>query len=188
MNSRLLLAGAVCAVPGPFTAISTPPSPLSPPHPLGTIKRWGHRRGLMTHGSKSHREHGSTGPGSTPGRTFPGLKNSGQMGNVRRKVRALKVSLFSLYEVFFRLYSSKRCWGLGTPSEAWEEGQGKRGGLVGNVRRQVRAFKVSFTTGVNPYWVKGCQGRGGGAGGLDRSATSGGRSTHSRLGCNHSSS
>lgn len=57
----------------------------------GTIKRWGHRRGLMTHGSKSHREHGSTGPGTTPGRTFPGLKMAGQMGNVRRKVRAAKV-------------------------------------------------------------------------------------------------
>jgi large subunit ribosomal protein L3 len=45
----------------------------------------------MTHGSKSHREHGSTGPGSTPGRTFPGLKSAGHMGNVRRKVRALEV-------------------------------------------------------------------------------------------------
>lgn len=57
----------------------------------GTIKRWGHRRGLMTHGSKSHREHGSTGPGTTPGRTFPGLKMAGQMGNVRRKVRSATV-------------------------------------------------------------------------------------------------
>lgn len=57
----------------------------------GTIKRWGHRRGLMTHGSKSHREHGSTGPGSTPGRTFPGLKSAGHMGNVRRKARSMQV-------------------------------------------------------------------------------------------------
>ena len=45
----------------------------------------------MTHGSKSHREHGSTGPGSTPGRTFPGLKSAGHLGNVRRKVRSLQV-------------------------------------------------------------------------------------------------
>jgi large subunit ribosomal protein L3 len=45
----------------------------------------------MTHGSKSHREHGSTGPGTTPGRTFPGLKSAGHMGNVRRKVRSVKV-------------------------------------------------------------------------------------------------
>jgi hypothetical protein len=49
------------------------------------------KRGAMTHGSKSHREHGSTGPGTTPGRNFPGLKMSGHMGNVRRKVRSLQV-------------------------------------------------------------------------------------------------
>lgn len=42
----------------------------------------------MTHGSKSKREHGSTGPGSSPGRVFPGLKAAGQMGNVRRKLKA----------------------------------------------------------------------------------------------------
>lgn len=45
----------------------------------------------MTHGSKSHREHGTTGPGTTPGRTFPGLKMAGRMGNVRRKCRSLQV-------------------------------------------------------------------------------------------------
>jgi hypothetical protein len=49
------------------------------------------KRGAMTHGSKSHREHGSTGPGTTPGRNFPGLHMAGQMGNVRRKVRSLQV-------------------------------------------------------------------------------------------------
>jgi large subunit ribosomal protein L3 len=45
----------------------------------------------MTHGSKSHREHGTTGPGTTPGRTFPGLKMAGHMGASRRKARALTV-------------------------------------------------------------------------------------------------
>ncbi|EFN51504.1 hypothetical protein CHLNCDRAFT_48352 [Chlorella variabilis] len=54
----------------------------------GGIKRWGFARGNMTHGSKSKREHGSTGPGSSPGRVFPGLKAAGQMGNVRRKLKA----------------------------------------------------------------------------------------------------
>lgn len=49
------------------------------------------KRGAMSHGSKSHREHGSTGPGTTPGRTFPGLKMAGHMGNVRRKSKALQV-------------------------------------------------------------------------------------------------
>ncbi len=45
----------------------------------------------MTHGSKSHREHGSTGAGTTPGRVYPGLKMSGRMGNVRRTVKAQTV-------------------------------------------------------------------------------------------------
>lgn len=57
----------------------------------GTIKRYGMKRGPMTHGSKSHREHGSTGPGTTPGRTFPGLKMAGHMGAQRRKSRSLQV-------------------------------------------------------------------------------------------------
>lgn len=57
----------------------------------GAIKMWGHKRGLMTHGSKSHREHGTTGPGTTPGRTYPGLKGARRMGNVRRKCKQLQV-------------------------------------------------------------------------------------------------
>ena len=57
----------------------------------GGIKRWGFARGLMSHGSKSKREHGSTGPGSTPGRVFPGVKMAGHMGAVRTKIRKLEV-------------------------------------------------------------------------------------------------
>ncbi|KXZ48522.1 hypothetical protein GPECTOR_27g693 [Gonium pectorale] len=53
----------------------------------GTIKRWHHKRGAMTHGSKSHREHGSIGSATTPSRVFPGLKMAGQMGNVRSTVK-----------------------------------------------------------------------------------------------------
>lgn len=45
----------------------------------------------MTHGSKSHREHGSTGAGTTPARTFPGLKQAGHMGHVRITVKNLQV-------------------------------------------------------------------------------------------------
>ena len=41
----------------------------------------------MTHGSKSHREHGSLGAGTTPGRVFPGIKNAGRMGNERVVVK-----------------------------------------------------------------------------------------------------
>eukprot|EP00197_Chlamydomonas_leiostraca_P016214 CAMPEP_0202862896 /NCGR_PEP_ID=MMETSP1391-20130828/3760_1 /ASSEMBLY_ACC=CAM_ASM_000867 /TAXON_ID=1034604 /ORGANISM="Chlamydomonas leiostraca, Strain SAG 11-49" /LENGTH=253 /DNA_ID=CAMNT_0049542485 /DNA_START=67 /DNA_END=828 /DNA_ORIENTATION=+ len=57
----------------------------------GTIKRWHHKRGMMTHGSKSHREHGSIGSATTPSRVFPGLKMAGQMGNVRATVKKLTV-------------------------------------------------------------------------------------------------
>ena len=46
----------------------------------GGVKRWGHKRGLMTHGSKSHRAPGSIGAGTTPGRVFKGLKTAGRMG------------------------------------------------------------------------------------------------------------
>jgi large subunit ribosomal protein L3 len=59
----------------------------------GGIKRHHFKRGLMTHGSKSHREHGSTGPGSTPGRIYPGTKYPGQMGNKTVMERKVQVSL-----------------------------------------------------------------------------------------------
>eukprot|EP00955_Chlamydomonas_euryale_P095958 364972-Chlamydomonas_euryale.AAC.3 len=57
----------------------------------GGIKRHGMKRGLMTHGSKTHREHGSIGAGTTPGRVYPGLKMAGQMGNVRITVKNLPI-------------------------------------------------------------------------------------------------
>ena len=57
----------------------------------GEIKRWNHHRGPMSHGSKSHRLHGSTGASATPNRTFPGQKMSGHMGDKRVKCRKLKV-------------------------------------------------------------------------------------------------
>ena len=58
----------------------------------GSIKRWGMKRGLMTHGSKSKRQHGSIGSSATPSRVLPGLKMAGHMGNSRVKVRKVKVS------------------------------------------------------------------------------------------------
>lgn len=77
----------------------------------GGIKRWGFARGLMTHGSKSKREHGSTGPGSTPGRVFPGLKAAGQMGNVRAKMRKVEVSARAAFSDLAVLL----CWRLDWP-------------------------------------------------------------------------
>lgn len=57
----------------------------------GTIKRWNHKRGMMTHGSKSHREHGSLGAGTTPSRVFPGLRMAGHMGNKRVTIKKLQI-------------------------------------------------------------------------------------------------
>lgn len=56
----------------------------------GGTKRWGFARGLMTHGSKSHRAPGSIG-GNTAGRVYKFHRMPGQMGNVTIKVRKLEV-------------------------------------------------------------------------------------------------
>ncbi|KAK9827647.1 hypothetical protein WJX81_003535 [Elliptochloris bilobata] len=64
----------------------------------GTIKRWNHKRGLMTHGSKSHRQHGSIGSSATPSRVLPGLKMAGQMGNKRKTLRNLQVLMVDTEE------------------------------------------------------------------------------------------
>jgi large subunit ribosomal protein L3 len=57
----------------------------------GFQKRHNFARGPMSHGSKNHREPGSTGAGTTPGRVYPGKRMAGQMGNVQVKVRKLTV-------------------------------------------------------------------------------------------------
>ena len=57
----------------------------------GTVKRFHHRRGPMTHGSKSHRIPGSIGAGTTPGRVFKGRGMPGRMGAELVTVYNLKV-------------------------------------------------------------------------------------------------
>ncbi|KAF7850210.1 hypothetical protein BT93_L5740 [Corymbia citriodora subsp. variegata] len=57
----------------------------------GGIKRHHFKRGLMTHGSKSHRQLGSIGAGTTPGRVYKGKKMPGRMGGTKRKIRKLKI-------------------------------------------------------------------------------------------------
>ena len=57
----------------------------------GAVKKYGFSRGLMTHGSKSHRQHGSVGAGTSPGRIFPGKKMHSQMGNELVTAKKLKV-------------------------------------------------------------------------------------------------
>ena len=56
----------------------------------GGVKRHGFARGLMSHGSKSHRAPGSIG-GNAAGRVFSFHRMPGQMGNETVKVRKLEV-------------------------------------------------------------------------------------------------
>jgi large subunit ribosomal protein L3 len=57
----------------------------------GVMKRWGFGGGRKTHGSKFHREPGSTGQSTYPGRTFKNMKLPGRMG--REKVTVLSLRL-----------------------------------------------------------------------------------------------
>lgn len=57
----------------------------------GTVKRWNFGRGPMAHGSKNHREPGSIGAGTTPGRVIKGKKMAGNMGNENVTIAKLKV-------------------------------------------------------------------------------------------------
>ncbi len=57
----------------------------------GTVKRHNFGRGPMGHGSKNHREPGSIGAGTTPGRIYKGKKMAGNMGNEKVTVTKLSV-------------------------------------------------------------------------------------------------
>ena len=57
----------------------------------GHIKRHNFSRGPKSHGSDHHREPGSIGPGTTPGRVYRGLKMAGHMGDERVTTKKLRV-------------------------------------------------------------------------------------------------
>lgn len=57
----------------------------------GVMKRHGFKGGPASHGSGFHRTAGATGMCSNPGRTLPGLKMAGHMGNVQMTVENLRV-------------------------------------------------------------------------------------------------
>jgi large subunit ribosomal protein L3 len=59
----------------------------------GHVKRHHFGRGPTTHGSDHHREPGSIGPGTTPGRVYKGLRMAGHMGDEQvttKKVRVVR--------------------------------------------------------------------------------------------------
>jgi large subunit ribosomal protein L3 len=57
----------------------------------GHIKRHHFKRGPKTHGSDHHREPGSIGPGTTPGRVYKGMRMAGHMGDRRATIKKLRV-------------------------------------------------------------------------------------------------
>lgn len=57
----------------------------------GAMKRWGFRGGPKSHGSKFHRELGSTGQHTEPARTFKGKKMPGRYGNERVTILNLEI-------------------------------------------------------------------------------------------------
>ncbi|PSP17179.1 MAG: 50S ribosomal protein L3 [Cyanobacteria bacterium QS_8_64_29] len=57
----------------------------------GYQKRHNFSRGSKTHGSKNYRHPGAIGPGSTPGRVYPGSRMAGRMGGKPVTVRKLKI-------------------------------------------------------------------------------------------------
>jgi large subunit ribosomal protein L3 len=57
----------------------------------GHIKRHHFKRGPKTHGSDHHREPGSIGPGTTPGRVYKGLRMAGHLGDERATIKKLRV-------------------------------------------------------------------------------------------------
>jgi len=57
----------------------------------GTVKRHNFTRGPMTHGSKNHREPGSIGQGSTPGKVHKGKKMAGRLGANKTTIKQLEI-------------------------------------------------------------------------------------------------
>lgn len=57
----------------------------------GVMKRWGYAGGPAAHGSKFHREAGSTWHSTTPGRSFKNTTMPGRMGREKVTIQNLKV-------------------------------------------------------------------------------------------------
>jgi len=57
----------------------------------GHVKRHNFGRGPTTHGSDHHREPGSIGPGTTPGRVYKGVRMAGHMGADSVTTKKVKV-------------------------------------------------------------------------------------------------
>lgn len=61
----------------------------------GSVKLHNHSDGRKTHGSKSHRQIGSIGAGTTPGRVYKGKTMPSMMGNEKMTIRKVKFISFN---------------------------------------------------------------------------------------------
>lgn len=61
----------------------------------GTVRKHNFTRGPMTHGSKNHREPGSIGMGTTPGRVYPGKRMAGRLGGKNATIKNLQILLIN---------------------------------------------------------------------------------------------
>nr|YP_010988272.1 ribosomal protein L3 [Rhodochorton tenue]WOK79468.1 ribosomal protein L3 [Rhodochorton tenue] len=72
----------------------------------GYQKRHNFSRGPMSHGCKNHRQPGSIGAGTSPGRVFPGKKMAGRLGGAKITVKNLQVIDVNIEQHFILLKGS----------------------------------------------------------------------------------
>lgn len=72
----------------------------------GYQKRHHFSRGPMSHGSKNHRQPGSIGAGTSPGRVFPGKKMAGRLGGTQTTIKNLQIIDINIEQNFILLKGS----------------------------------------------------------------------------------
>lgn len=72
----------------------------------GVMKRWGFGGGRATHGSKFHRQNGSTGQNTEPAKSIKGLKRAGHMGFEKVTTLNLKVVKVDADKQLIAVYGS----------------------------------------------------------------------------------
>lgn len=72
----------------------------------GYQKRHNFSRGPMSHGCKNHRQPGSIGAGTSPGRVFPGKKMAGRLGGVKTTIKNLQIIDVNVEQHFILLKGS----------------------------------------------------------------------------------
>jgi len=72
----------------------------------GYQKRHHFSRGPMSHGCKNHRQPGSIGAGTTPGRVFPGKRMAGRLGGYTITIRNIQIIDINIEQHFILVKGS----------------------------------------------------------------------------------